>query len=159
MTNTLLEAALGYAARGWRIFPLKPRGKTPLVKGGFKAATVAPAQIRAWWEKWPDANIGIATGQASGILVLDIDGAEGLRSLRRLQERCGELLPQTLVCSTGRGFHVYFALEPGQAIRCTTGSKEHADEGLDVRADGGYVVAPPSIHETGTVYAWVSACL
>lgn len=150
MTNTLLEAALDYAARGWRVFPLKPRGKTPLVKGGFKVATVAPAQIRAWWEKWPDANIGIATGQASGILVLDIDSPEGLAALKRLRELHGEL-PATMVATTARGWHFYYQLRQGEEIRCSSG------EGLDVRGDGGYVVAPPSIHETGAVYAWVAA--
>ncbi len=160
MMNDLLESALGYAARGWRVFPLKPRGKTPLVKTGFKAATVAPAQIRAWWDRWPDANIGIATGQMSGILVLDVDGPEGVASLHRVKQKYGgpEGLPATLVCATGRGFHIYYAIPPGLAIRCTTGSKESDDEGLDVRADGGYVVAPPSIHETGTIYKWVQAC-
>jgi hypothetical protein len=119
------------------------------VRGGFKAATVGPSQIRAWWEKWPDANIGIATGQASGLLVLDIDGADGLTALQRLRDLNG-LLPATLTVATGRGLHLYYALRQGEEVRCSS------SEGLDVRGDGGYVVAPPSVHETGAVYRWVS---
>jgi hypothetical protein len=147
--NSLLEHALQYAGRGWRVFPLRARGKTPLTKGGFKAATVDPRQIEAWWKKWPEANIGIATGAASGLFVLDIDGAHGEAHLVELQELYG-CLPETLTVKTARGRHIYFALGPGQPPPCSSGN------GVDVRCSGGYVVAPPSVHESGHVYTWVA---
>ncbi len=63
---TSLAAALGYTRRGWRVFPCKPGGKTPLTPHGFQDATTDEATIRGWWEQWPDANIAIATGSVSG---------------------------------------------------------------------------------------------
>ena len=143
--NPFLEAALQYAGRGWKVFPLKPRGKTPLVKGGFKAATTNPEQIAKWWGKWPQANVGIATGQASGLIVLDIDGQEGLLTIGRLLSLYGRL-PNTAVVRTARGAHIY--LKGNLHCKCSSA------DGLDVRGDGGYVVAPPSVHETGIVYSW-----
>lgn len=150
-TPQVVDYALLYASRGWRVFPLKPRGKTPLVKGGFKAATVDPNQIRAWWQQWPTANIGIATGRASGLLVFDIDGKPGLDELAKLTRLHGPI-PSTPVVVTSRGWHIYLALPQGDAgrIPCSSG------DGLDVRGDGGYVVAPPSVHESGHVYYWAN---
>jgi len=122
--------------------------KHPRVKGGFKAATTDPEVIRAWWAKWPDANIGIATGRVSGIIVYDIDGDEGRATLAAARGQ--GMLPPTPYVITSRGFHLYYRLldpESGE-ISCSTGG------GLDIRADGGYVVAPPSVHATGHVYRW-----
>ena len=118
------------------------------MKGGFKVATTDPRQIEAWWRKWPDANIGIATGAMSGIVVIDVDGANGLAFLKTLVDQ-HEPLPRTAIVKTARGWHFYFAL-PAQCtlIPCSTGN------GLDVRGDGGYVVAPPSRHASGHVYQW-----
>jgi hypothetical protein len=163
MTVALLEYALRYAGRGWRVFPLhsmrdgrctcgqdcgKNAGKHPRVKGGFKVATTDARQIEAWWRKWPDANIGIATGAVSGIVVFDIDGATGRATLQRLVEEHGQM-PRTAIVKTGRGWHLYFAMPcPCAPIPCSTG------DGLDVRGDGGYVVAPPSRHASGHVYRW-----
>ena len=83
---TMLAAALAYAARGWPVFPLKPRDKVPAIPkteggSGFYDATTDPAVIRRWWERWPDANVGLATGAAAGFVVLDVDGPEGEASL------------------------------------------------------------------------------
>jgi len=163
MTVSLLEYALQYAGRGWHVFPLhsmrdgrctcghdcgKNAAKHPRIKGGFKAATTDARQIEAWWRKWPDANIGIATGAVSGIVVFDIDGADGLATLRSLVARDG-LLPRTETVKTARGWHLFFAMPcPYTPIPCSTG------DGLDVRGDGGYVVAPPSRHASGHVYRW-----
>jgi hypothetical protein len=162
-THTKLGWALSYAKRAWHVFPLhsvrngrctcghdcgKNAGKHPSVKGGFKAATADPSQIAAWWRKWPDANIGIATGKASGFFVLDIDGQQGLAALQRLVAENGPL-PRTPVVKTARGWHLFFKMpESGVGISCSAG------DGLDVRGDGGYVVAPPSIHVSGHVYKW-----
>jgi len=147
-TQDLLDAALQYAGRGWRVFPLRPNAKTPLIKGGYKAATVAPSVIERWWHKWPMANIGIATGAPSGLVVLDIDGEAGLATLKRLVIDHWPLL-KTGTVKTSRGWHLYFNLDiKDHALKCSSG------DGLDVRANGGYVVAPPSVHESGFVYRW-----
>jgi len=158
----MLAHALQYAAHGWQVFPLHTvrggacscgrscdsPGKHPRVKGGFKTATIDPAQIGAWWAKWPYANIGIATGAISGLVVIDIDGPEGLAMLQGLVVQHGPL-PRAPTVKTARGWHHYFKpLASGIAIPCRAGG------GLDVRGDGGYVVAPPSVHATGHVYRW-----
>ena len=163
MTVSLLEYALQYAGRGWRVFPLhsmrdgrctcgqdcgKNAGKHPRVKGGFKVATTDARQIEAWWRQWPDANIGISTGAVSGIVVFDIDGATGRATLQRLVEEHGQM-PRPAIVKTGRGWHLYFTMpSPCTPIPCSTG------DGLDVRGDGGYVVAPPSRHASGHDYRW-----
>jgi putative DNA primase/helicase len=156
--------ALAYASLGFRVFPLhsirdgrctcsradcgKNSGKHPRVKDGFKVATADALLIEAWWRKWQDANIGIATGATSGIVVLDIDGSKGLESLRLLEAKLGPL-PLVPTVQTARGVHRYFKYAPGEIIRCSTG------DGLDVRGDGGYAVAPPSNHLSGHTYRWI----
>lgn len=149
--NALLEAALQYAGRDWHVFPCKARGKTPLVKGGFKAATTDRAQIEAWWRKWPEANIGLATGLVSGLIVFDLDGEIGISTLQDVAKTMGQV-PVTEAVSTGRGWHLYYKIPPDCAAppRCSSGN------GFDVRCEGGYVIAPPSIHENGHLYRWVA---
>ncbi|MBR0719392.1 bifunctional DNA primase/polymerase [Bradyrhizobium liaoningense] len=145
--SDLLAAALDYAVNGVPVFPVEPRGKKPAVKRSFYAATTNPATIRRYWTD-PDRNIGIPTGAPSGVLVLDIDGEEGEASLRSLEAKHGAL-PKTRTVLTRRGHHLWFAY-PG----AIPSSIAQVGEGLDVRADGGYVVAPPSIHETGHIYTF-----
>lgn len=158
-----VDWAHAYAGRRWHVLPLytvrdgvctccqdcgKNAGKHPCVKGGFKVATTDSRQIEEWWRKWPGANIGIATGVVSGLVVPDIDGEEGLALLKSLVARHGPL-PRTPTVKTARGWHFYFALPAsGVSIPCSAGG------GLDVRGDGGYVVAPPSVHASGHVYRW-----
>ncbi|MCP3464477.1 bifunctional DNA primase/polymerase [Bradyrhizobium sp. CCGUVB23] len=148
--NDLLAAALDYAARRLPVFPIVPRGKTPAVARGFYAATTNPATIRRYWTD-PDRNIGIPTGASSGAWVLDIDGDEGAVSLRDLEVRYGAI-PKTRSVITSRGRHLWFAY-PG----AIPSSAARIGDGLDVRADGGYVVAPPSVHESGHIYAFEDA--
>jgi hypothetical protein len=161
-TNTYL-AARAYARRGWAVFPVyeaeadgtcackdrncKKVGKHPRTPNGFKDATTHLDIIRDWWHRWPNANVGIATGKASGLLVLDIDGADGWKSLDGV-----DLPPSTPRVHTGkvRGVHVYFA-HPGSKISSKVGGRP----GLDLKADGGYVVAPPSRHVSGARYEWL----
>ncbi|PZO84128.1 MAG: DNA primase [Micavibrio aeruginosavorus] len=147
--NPLLSQALRYAERGWPVFPLKPRGKTPLTPNGFKDAATDKKQIVAWWEAHPDANIGLATGTASGLFVLDIDGDDGEQSLKKLEENHGPLPPTGEVITGGGGRHLYFKLPDVRTVRNSAGK---LGLGLDVRGDGGYVVAPPSIHSSGKPY-------
>lgn len=118
------------------------------MKNGFKAATVDLRQVAAWWRAWPDANIGIATGSISGIVVVDIDGADGEVTLKALIAN-NELPPHCEVVETARGRHIWFQLPDDCApVPCSS------CDGLDVRGDGGYVVAPPSLHHSGHRYSW-----
>ena len=148
----MLRAALAYAERfRFAVFPCKPRGKTPLTEHGFKDASKDPAQIRKWWERWPDANIGIATGAISGIAVLDIDPRHcGDHTLEALEAQHGKLLATPTVLTGGGGLHFYFR-HPGGGV---PNSASKIGQGIDVRGDGGYVIAPQSIHESGNRYLW-----
>ncbi|MHB8587153.1 MAG: phage/plasmid primase, P4 family [Thermoplasmatota archaeon] len=145
-----LDAALAYARRGWPVFPLKPRSKEPWTSHGFKDATADETQIRAWWTALPTANVAIATGSASGLVVLDVDAkTQGLETMRKLEEQHGSLGRTPLVLTPGGGRHAYFR-HPGPETR----NRTSIAPGADVRADGGYIVAPPSIHPNGGTYAW-----
>ena len=146
--SDLLAAALDYANTGIPVFPCLPRGKAPAVSRGFLSATANPATIRRYWTV-PERNIGMPTGVSSGIWVLDIDGDEGEASLRALETRHGAI-PKTRSVNTSRGRHVWFAY--GEPIPSSAG---RIGPGIDVRGDGGYVIAPPSIHPSGNCYAWL----
>lgn len=172
---TTLKAALAYAARGWLVIPLhNPKegvcscrkkncsspGKHPRTEHGLKDGSKDPKQITRWWEKWPDANLGILTGQESGLVVLDVDGVDGKASLQALTAAHGSR-PKTLCAKTGRtgtdgkrkGAHYYFCAPVGVPIRNSAGI---LGKGLDIRAEGGYVVAPPSLHTSGLLYEWLA---
>jgi len=174
----MLEFALAYARAGWRVMPLhhigddgyctcrpaasRPKagpdcpspGKHPRIKTGraFEAATTDEAQIRQWFTKWPKANIGLATGQQSRLAVVDIDGQKGFDTLAALLAAQGQELPATLMARSGRagvGAHLYFT--------CEAPSPSNSGDGLDIRGDGGNLVAPPSMHISGQPYAWANA--
>ena len=118
MASGFLEYALGYAARGWPVFPLAPRSKIPL-KGsrGFKDATTDPAVIEKSWEEHPTANIGVATGPGS-FVALDVDPRnDGPKTLQDLEARHGKL-PATTISMTGGGGHHYLFRCP-QGVRCS----------------------------------------
>jgi hypothetical protein len=145
----MLRTALALAEKGLHIFPCAVRGKTPATPRGCKDATTAAATIIAWWQQQPDYNIAIATGTVSGVFVVDIDGFDAEAALRRLEAEHGAL-PQTVEAITARGRHVYFR-SPQQPVRNSAGKiAAH----IDVRGDGGYVLAPPSVHPSGKRYAW-----
>jgi uncharacterized protein YdaU (DUF1376 family) len=171
MSTSMMETALDYAARGWFVFPLysplgngcscpkgkecKNPGKHPRTLHGLNDASTYAGQVSAWWSKWPNANIGIATGKRSGLLVVDLDhhgDKNGESTLSALAEEYGSV-PNTLTAKTGTGVHLYFQY-PVQRTNCSAGK---VGEGIDVRSDGGYVVAPPSRHASGREYAWVNA--
>lgn len=150
MTATL-DAALGYASRGWPVLPV--RGKVPRTSHGVRDASTDVHVIRAWWRTWSDAGVGIATGRASGLVVLDVDPRHGGDdSLRDLAGRYGGLI-DTVRCLTGGGGEHYYYRHPGvHDVPCRVNLGGHA--GLDLRGDGGYVVAPPTLHASSRVYAW-----
>ncbi len=163
--TALLAEALRYAAVGWPVFllgrtkrplancPACPKGKPGhdpqacqcLTCHGFYAATLDPQRIKAMCAEHPGALLAIRTGSASGTLVADIDPRHGGQVLP-------DLMPRTACVATSRGWHLYYR-HPGVPIL----SRElPGHRGIDIKADGGYVVAPPSIHPlTGLPYRWI----
>ena len=144
--NPLLSAALGYAERGWRVFPLHPRDKTPIPKTGFKEATNIHSNVLRWWQLFPDANIGLATGEPFDVLDLDNLGPDVVSILQSALGR--DYRHDGPVALTGKGAHYYFA-SSGHGNRARL-----LGAPIDFRGDGGYVVAPPSIHPSGRTYQW-----
>jgi len=145
----MLQTALSYVRHGWSVIPLKPRGKRPhfallpikLDETGrtwqpYQARLPTEDEVTGWWQMCPNANIGIVTGEISGIVVLDLDGPE-------VAER--REIPTTPISLTGNGMHIFFS---------HTGARSFRRPGMDLKADGGYVVAPPSIHPSGRRYEW-----
>lgn len=156
--SELLEAALHYAEMGLAVFPLQERGKEPITHNGFENASTEERQIRLWWKRNPNANIGIATGSMSGGLVaidMDIDKEKGKDGYRVFTNWCMQnylVLPDSWLSITGRGgYHLlYRSLFP-------VPSKIGWLDDVDIRAEGAYIVAPPSVHPNGTKYEWEQA--
>jgi hypothetical protein len=146
--STIPNELLAASGRRFALFPVKTRAKSPLVKWP-QVATHQLAQLAEWSGQFPDCNWGVATGQRSDIFVVDVDGARGIDSLACLCE--DQELPDTLQAVTARGFHYYFRLPSGNLVPTTAGS---LGAGVDVRGEGGYVVCPPSTHESGARYAY-----
>lgn len=172
MDNIMLRAALKYAGLGLPVFPLHyiqadgscsctvgnlcdSVGKHPLYSGWQQSATTDRDAITQWWTQHPDANIGIPTGKATGWLVLDVDTRHGGdESLAILEQQHGTL-PVTITANTGSsGQHRIFQMPDGITITNRTGFVP----GLDIRADGGYIVAAPSSHKSGNHYRWAEGC-
>ncbi len=150
-------AALYYAHElQWPVFPV--RGKRPLTRRGFYDATRQEERIRQWWRQWPDAGIGLPTGERTELVVLDIDPRHGGRvALQQLQRRYGPLPPTCFTRTGGGGLHLLFAYP---SDTCGRGRIPNATclggfAGIDLRASGGYIVAPPSRHACGAHYLWL----
>ena len=172
MNEPMRDVALVLAKNGLAVFPAftiehgrcscgaagcTSPGKHPigsLVPRGVLNADTDPQMIREWWAVYPDANVGIATGDASGAVVLDIDvKSGGEASLLNLERKFGQV-PDTWTAETGGGgFHFYFRM-PAVDIRNSAGA---VGPGIDVRGNGGYVIAPPSLHLSGRRYGWAPA--
>lgn len=172
MDNIMLRAALKYAGLGLPVFPLHniqadgscsctagslcdSAGKHPLYSGWQQSASTDRDSITQWWTQHPEANIGIPTGKVSGWLVLDVDTRHGGdESLAALAQQHGSL-PSTVTANTGSGGqHRIFQMPDGMTITNRTGFVP----GLDIRADGGYIVAAPSNHKSGCRYRWAEGC-
>lgn len=170
MSHSFLKAALDYAARGWRVFPLHgivngsctcgdrdcgSAGKHPLVRRGLYEARTDTHLIKEWWRRWRSANIGVATGAESGIAVIDIDLPAASPSLEPLIEAG---LSVTLTGLTGGGgIHLFYETsdtELGNSAGRLPGLDRELP-GIDLRGNGGYVVAPPSVHSSGHRYCWL----
>lgn len=149
--NRHLESALAYLARGWAVVPAAERGKRPIVRWQpFQDGLPSEDLVRRWFARWPSANLSVVTGAVSGLVVLDVDPQHGGDdSLATLEARHAPL-PETVEASTGGGGrHIYFA-HPRYEIRSRVGMAP----GLDLRADGGVIIVPPSIHPSGRPYRW-----
>lgn len=169
---SMLQSALDLAELGMRTHPLygirdgrcecgkadcgKDSGKHPFLDHGWQdRASIDQGIVAAWWLKCPNANIGLATGAGSGVVVLDVDGPEGLAALAELEAKHGPIGATPRAQTSRGGLHIYFA-HPGYRVSNSAGSRGGIAPGLDVRGDGGYVVAPPSRHLSGVRYAWLA---
>lgn len=170
-STLVTRAARDYVGAQWAVLPLwwpaqsggcgcrQPDcdnvGKHPisyLVPHGLHDATTSPSDVEAWWKTVPRANVGIRTGAESGLVVVDVDGQTGTEALHTLADRHGRF--DALWVRTGSGgWHAYLA-HPGLAVPNST---RRLGPGLDIRGDGGYVVAPPSRHASGEMYQWQGA--
>lgn len=149
VTNPRLQAALEHAAKGRKVFPCHPGTKRPATATGFKEATDLPEVITHWWKGNPDFNVAIATG--NGLLVLDIDLAPGGEaSLAALEAAHGKLPETTEQQSPSGGRHLLFQYPKTLDIR---NSASKLGPGLDIRANGGYIMMTPSATEKG-IYSW-----
>lgn len=164
----MLKEALDYASRGFYVIPLhNPEGvgcscrqlhcenigKHPRTRHGLLDASIEEAQILEWWTMWPSANIGIVTGEKSGLVVLDVDKKhDGDKSIAALQAKYEKITERIIAKTGGGGWHLLFK-HPGGRV----GNIQNTDIlglGIDVRGDGGYIVAPPSRHAEGKRYEW-----
>ena len=145
---SILEEALNYSRLGFSIIPIVPKDKKPLIRWEeYQTRRATEDEIKGWWAKWPDANVGTVTGAISNIIVVDIDSEE---AKNRLKEIVGEYDLDTVPRSrTGRGWQLFFK-HPGGKIP----NRASIFPGLDLRGDGGFVVLPPSIHPNGRTYKW-----
>lgn len=161
--SPVLDAALACAAAGFHVFPAPPGERKSYKSAAFSngrawGATTNPMEIARDWQSWPDANIGIACGPKSGIFVIDLDneshgpGINGIGEWERLQREHGPAPETVEVVTPSGGIHVYFLYPPGEVeIKSSVSS---IARGIDVRALGGMVLAPPSIKPSGGQYRW-----
>ncbi len=171
--NVLLDHALRYAVLGWPVMPIHtpitsklgltcscskndcyPVGKHPRVMRGLKDASTEKHKLVEWWTNWPQANIGIITGlnmTGKRLVIVDVDTKKnGMDNWSRLIKDNGRL-PETPEAITGSGGrHIFFY--SNIPIRNTV---NHVADGIDIRGDGGYIVAPPSLHKSGKRYKWI----
>ena len=169
------KSAIWYATKlGWPVFPLKPRGKQPLTRHGFKEASTNADTVRGWWEQWPDANIGVPTGPTDqggcGYDVIDIDGKEGIHAWGVIKHAdCPAGCSDTTFCPAPGPFDIRArAFTPGNGVDRAPGrhlfipatgkgnTTGIGGQSIDYRGAGGYVVAPPSVGLSGQRYSWIT---
>jgi hypothetical protein len=148
---TTEQAAMDYLDRGWSVIPVREKAKRPAVPWKkYQSEYVSESTLHDWFDRSPDYNVAIVTGSLSGLVVLDIDPRHGGKeSLKKLERKHGSL-PETMESITGGGGrHLYFS-HPGGVIT----NRANIEPGLDLRGDGGCIVAPPSVHPSGKPYRW-----
>lgn len=148
MSNSFLEAALFYENMGFSVIPIIPGQKKPMIKWEqYQTKRADKAQVEQWWRKWPNANIGIVTGEISDLFVVDIDTEEGQANL--LEYGFDSIVNPT-VKTPRDGQHIYFRYPKGHDITIGAG----VIKGTDFRGNRGYVLAPPSVNGNGKSYSW-----
>lgn len=150
-SSKILEIAKNYLARGWAVVPMALGEKRPIVKWEeFQDRLPTEQDVKTWFTRWPNSNIGIVTGKVSGLAVIDVDPQHGgTESLGQLESDYHPLPPTLEARTGGGGRHLYFRY-PKRELRNRVGLRP----GIDVRADGGVIVAPPSLHPSGKHYVW-----
>lgn len=150
-SGVLIKAAMDYGRLGWSVVPLQPNNNEPLVRWQvYQHRRPATTEIGDWFTRWPDANLAVVTGVVSALVVLDLNPRQdGEASLARLARENGPV-PETVEAQSGGGRHLYFA-HPGGIVP----DRLDLAPGIDLRGDGGYLVAPPSVHASGANYRWV----
>ena len=145
--STLLGWAMRYKDKGFSVIPLKPKGKAPAISSWveYQDRIATDEELKKWFGNCSENNIGIVTGKISGIDVLDLDSQEAVQYAKEYK------FTQTQLVKTGRGFHCYYKHKDG--VR--NFQKRDDLPGIDLRGDGGYVAAPPSLHPSGSRYQWV----
>lgn len=149
MSAPLLERALACAEQGWAVFPLVPNTKRPMTANGFKDASKSPETIKRWWTDHPNANIGLRTGAASGIVAVDVDVKGNVNGMKSLSTLNGGMTPTLTAVTPSGGRHLYY-LCPVGGLRSRNGLLP----GVDIKADGGYIVACGSVID-GKIYEWL----
>lgn len=146
-----MKAALDYGRLGWSVIPIECCGKQPLVHWQvYRYRQPDTTEVSRWFRRWPDANIAIVTGVGSGLVVLDLDLChDSDAALRDLMGINGPITRTVKVRTGGGGSHLYFN-HPGNILLNRIGLAP----GVDLHGDGGYVVAPPSVHASGKPYQW-----
>jgi hypothetical protein len=161
MGEDILTVALNYLRSGFSVIPVKGKhyargttqddmlrdSKAPLVPWTeYQKRHPDPDEVREWFTKYPHASIAILTGKISGIVVVDLDSPEAIEWAKQ-----NKIMENTLVARTSRGYHVYFRYPSGRTVKNTVSFNNMK---IDIRGDGGYVIAPPSLHFTGVRYTW-----
>jgi len=164
MRAQILTAALNYVRSGLAVFPARPDKKcsyksTEYSDGRKWEATADPAEIRRDFTRWPNARIGIPTGAINRIVVIEIDtpaghGVDGAASLAQLEAKHGPLPQTRMACSPSDSIHRCFR-HPGNGIKIKN-TASVIGAGIDVRGDGGMVIAPPSVNLDGRRYHWIN---
>jgi len=149
--RTLMDWALTYYDAGLNILPLVPRNKFPIIKWErYEKERARREDVISWWTKQPEANIGIITGEINNLVVVDVDKEQGKKSLEILYNK---EMPLTAVTKSIRGKHYYFKNTHHW------GSHIGIYPDIDIRGEGGLIVAPPSIHPSGKEYKWINPIL
>lgn len=154
-----LKAALIYRSKGWCVFPVRPPdtprkpGKPYIKWRGLQKKLPSESLVRHWWEQWPDASIALLCGSVSDLIVVDIDPRNGGAEAGK-----HPLKQSPMVCNSGGGgAHYYYGFPLDQAevsTQVNAKSKDPERKGRDVKADGSYVILPPSVHKSGKRYTW-----
>ena len=142
-----LQAALRYCDKGFSVIPIRPDKKPFVQWTDFQKRRATKEEIKKWFSQWPKANVGIVTGKISGVFVIDCDSQEAYEKIQAMLPECF----LTAIVKTPRGYHLYFAYASENTISNAAGILP----GVDIRGEGGYAIAPPSVNTEGKAYSWM----